>query len=328
VLVAGALVVAGILSFQASTPIRPSPSLPDLGAPVLKVRSSTGYGGINQGLGSQVSYTFTADPSLSTATGSATAYALVSPTDAAAVTGTIAQALGLTDTVTYLGPGNYNGGPSPGPDVTVDTVSGILNWQYPTWSGNVHTTPSLGDPSTCCNIPVNPSAPLPTDEQATMDAEQLLQAAGVSEAQLGAPTVSRYEAGVNVSFSIVAGGLPTDQYVQVEYGPGATVLTASGVIAAATPSATYPTISPTDAVGLLTDSSGSISRGTGQSMVAVDIDQATMVLSTYSLTDGASWLLPTWRLSGSVSGSAGAADSTYSGSVLAVPAKYVQLGDT
>jgi hypothetical protein len=323
-LVACALVVAAVLGLQASTPSRPMPSRPmpsrpALGLPVLKVRGTPTNGGYG-GLESQVTYKFLADPNLSKATGSASAYVLASPADMAAATGTIAKALGLSDTVTYLGPGNYNGGPSSGPDVTVDTQSGVLNWLYPTWSGNVNTTPSLANPTP---IAVNPNAPLPTDGQATMDAEQLLQAAGVGVEQLGAPKVSRYEAGVNVAFQVVAGGIPTDQEIQVEYGPGATVLTASGIIATTTLSATYPSISPTDAVGLLTDGSGG--GEASQPIVTVDISQATMTLATYVLTDGTSCLLPTWALSGPENGSGVAAGSTYTGSVLAVPAQYVQL---
>ena len=320
-LVACALAVAAIVSLPASTPSRPTTSLPTLGSPVLKVEalSTNGYGGVAW----PVAYKFSADPRLSTATGSATAYALASPTDMAAATGTIAEALGLPDTVTYLGPHNYNGGPSGGPDVTVDLESGILNWIYPTWSGNVHTDPALANPSTCCSIPVDPSAPLPTDDQATTDATRLLLAAGVNADELTVPTVSRYEAGVNVAFQVVVGGLPTDQEMQVEYGPGGTVLTTSGVIMNATPSATYSTISPAVAVGLLTNGSGS--SDSSQKTMAVDINQATLTLSTYRLADGATWLLPTWKLSGSTSGPTSAARSAYSGSVLAIPAKYVQL---
>jgi hypothetical protein len=296
---------------------RPSPSVSDPSAPVLKIRSVATNGGDING-GPQASYKFTADPDLSTATGSAASYLLASPTDVAAATRTIANALELSDMVTYLGPGNYNGGPGPGPDVTVDIVSGLLNWQYPTRSGT-RADPISANPS----IAVDPSAPLPTDGQANTDAEQLLEATGLSEGQLGTPMVSRYAAGVNVAFSIVAGGIPTDQYLQVEFGPGSVVLTASGVIVTATPSATYPTISPTDAVALLSSSSGSGYSGTNPSIVSVDINQAKLALSTYSLENGGSCLLPTWTLSGPETGSPGASSSTYSGSVLAIPSKYV-----
>jgi hypothetical protein len=328
----GALLVAVILGIGAAAPSLPalgSPatttSLPVRSLPVLKVRSgpvSGGYGMGGLATNSVVIYKFVADPDLSTATGSSTAYVLSSPADMATATGTIATALGLPDTVTYLGPENYNGGSADGPNVTVDSVAGILNWLYPTWSGNVNTDPALANPQ---SIAVNPNAPLPSDGQATTDAEQLLQAAGVSVNELGVPTVSRYEAGVNVAFQVAAGGLQTDQEMQVEYGPGATVLTASGIIATTTPSTTYPTISPTDAVGLLTSTSDSSSGPTSSSIVTVDISQATMTLATYTLEDGRNCLLPTWNLSGSESGSTGPADSTYSGSVLAVPAKYVQF---
>lgn len=321
-LVACCLVVAAILSLPASTPHRTTTVHSASGPPVLKVRATPnddGYG--LGGYGAEPpNYKFSADPSLSVATGSAAAYALASPADVAAATGTIAEALGLPDTVTYLGPDNYNGGASGGPDVTVGSQWGVLNWLYPTWSGNVHTTPSLAGPH---SIAVNPDAPLPTDGQATTDAEQLLQAAGLSEDELGAPLVSRYEAGVNVAFQFAAGGLSTDQEIQVEYGPGAVVLTASGIIATATPSAAYPTISPTAAVGLLTVESGG--GEASQPIVTVDVDLATMTLATYELTDGTSCLLPTWSLSGPESGPTVAAGSTYTGSVLAVPAQYVQL---
>lgn len=327
----GVLVVAAILAIEPAAPSRPALGLPATttvpvrSLPVLKVRSGPGTGGYVGGIESNslVKYKFVAGPRLSSRSGSATAYVLASPTDFAAATGTIATALGLPDTVTSLGPQNYNGGSATGPDVTVDSVGGILNWLYPTWSGNVNTDPALanGSPS----IAVDPGAPLPTDDQATADAVQLLQAAGISEDELGAPTVSRYEAGVNVSFQFVAGGLETDQAVQVEYGPGSTVLAASGVVATATASTTYPTISPAQAVGLLIDDAGPVPGESSRPTVTVEIDKAVLALATYTLADGRSYLLPTWNLSGTEGGSTGAAHSTYTGSVLAVPTKYVQF---
>ena len=60
-------------------------------------------------------------------------------------------------------------------------------------------------------------------------------------------------------------------------------------------------------------------------VVNVDINQATMQLSTYTLTDGTTWLLPTWALSGPETGTTVSADATYSANVLAVDSQYVQL---
>ncbi len=314
-----ALVVAAILGIEAAAPNLPAMGTRVIGPPILRVTqgpvsSENGMGGVlNTGHG-VTRYEFTAASGLSTTRASARAYELASPKDLAAATGKIARALGLPDTVTYLGPNNYNGGTSSGPDVTVDTVSGVLNWLYPTWTG---TSPQT--------IPVNPSAPLPTDTQAISDAEQLLQAAGISADQLGVPLVSRYAAGVNVAFQFAAGGLPTDQEIQVEYGPGSTVLTASGIIASATPLNTYPTIAPTEAVELLANQSGPVQGASHQSIVSVRINRASMVLSMYTLAGRRYVLLPTWSLTGTQGGSGGTTASDYSGSILAIPAKFIRV---
>ena len=65
--------------------------------------------------------------------------------------------------------------------------------------------------------------------------------------------------------------------------------------------------------------------------MTVDISQAKLLLETYVLSNGESWLLPTWKLSGPESGSVvsdgstySLDGSTYSANLLAVPAKYVQ----
>ncbi|HUZ40245.1 MAG TPA: hypothetical protein VMU68_02495 [Acidimicrobiales bacterium] len=289
----------------------PSPAK-TLPSPVLKIEPQPVAGGV----AFTNTYDFTADPSLSTAVGSATAYELTSPSDLSSVTGEIATALGVSGPVTYLGPGNYQAGPSSGPDVVVDTVSGILQWQYPDWT----------DQPPGVTVPVNEALPLPTDDQAMADARQLLQSIGVNAEQLGTPQLSRYPAAVNVEFPMEVDGLATDQYSQVSYGPGATVLTSMGIMTTATPSATYPTISPDQAVSLLTQSSGGSTSGevttnSGSDVVSVDINDAAPGLSTYVLTDGTSWLLPTWKLSGPESGTSVTNGSKYTGHVLAVGAK-------
>jgi hypothetical protein len=277
-------------------------------------------------------YDFSVDPSLSTAAGSGTGYQLSSPTDVASATGMMASALGLSGGVTYLGPGNYNGGAAPGPNVTVLEDAGVLSWLYPTWGGNVHQYPSLANPTP--SIPVDPNAPLPTDTQATTASQQLLLSMGVDGSQLGAPHVSRYPSAVDVSYPVVVGGLPTDQEESVSYGPGSTVVGTSGVIVNATPAAAYPTISPAQAVCFLpinsndptpSDGTSCDTGATGSDVVKVDVNEAMPALYTYKLTNGTSWMLPTWVLSGPETGSSLAAGSTYSGRALAVSSQYVQL---
>lgn len=291
-----------------------------LPSPVLRVEP----GPVNSGVADPPSYNFTADPSLSTTVGSATAYELTAPSDLASATGTIATALGVSGPITYLGPGNYQSGPSSGPDVVVGTDGGILTWQYPDWT----------DQPPGVSVPVNDALPVPTDVQAIADARQLLLSMGVSADQLGTPLVKRASAAATVYFPMVVDGVVTDQYSSINFGHGASVLAAQGIITTATPAASYPTISPAQAVALLTQSSGGSGGGLNQSsggssgsdVLNVDINKATLELATYVLTDGTSWLLPTWSLSGPESGSlvttTGAA--TYGGMVLAVANKFVQ----
>jgi hypothetical protein len=328
---AGALAAAVLVSVGSSTPTSsatgafPGSKL-HLPSRVLKLEP------ILPGMGTAYSYTydFTVDPMLSTATGSGTGYELTSPIDVAAVTAKMATALGLSGGVTNIGPGNYNGGVAPGPSVTTLVQAGVLSWLYPTWGGNVHQYPSLGEPQ---SIPVDPDAPLPTDAQATADAQQLFLSMGVDGTQMGAPQVSRYPAAVDVYYPIVVDGLPTDQEESVAYGNGATVISTSGVIFSATPSATYPTISPAQAACNLptnsndatpTDGASCNTGATEPDVVSVDVNAAAPALDRYVLANGASWLLPTWTLSGPETGSMVRAGSTYSGPALAVSGQYVQ----
>jgi len=279
-------------------------------------------------------YDFTPGASLSQSSGTGTAYELSAPTDVSSVAKAIATALGLSGGVTSLGAGGYDAGAAPGPFATISDNAGVLSWTYPNWGGNVNQYPSLATPQT---IPVNPNAPLPTDVRATTDALQLLQSMGVNTDELGGAQVSRASAAVDVGFRLVIGGLATDQWESVSYGLGSVVITTSGVIVSATPSASYPTISAAAAACLLpsdgyVSSNGDVPTGasscntgaTGSDVVNVTINSAVPELSTFVLADGTSWMLPTWGLSGPETGSSVTAGSTYGGSVLSVPSQFVQ----
>ncbi|HUD68601.1 MAG TPA: hypothetical protein VMQ40_00005 [Acidimicrobiales bacterium] len=184
---------------------------------------------------------------------------------------------------------------------------------------------------------MNPNAPLPTDLQATTDALQLLHSMGVNADELGGAQVSRASAAVDVEFRLVIGGLATDQWETVSYGPGSVVIYVSGVIVNATPSASYPTTSAAAAACLLagdgyvssfgyvpTGASSCNTGATGSDVLNVTINSAVPELSTFVLTDGKSWLLPTWGMTGPEAGSSVTAGSTYRGSVLSIPAQFVQ----
>jgi hypothetical protein len=208
----------------------------------------------------------------------------------------------------------------------------------------------------------SPGGQLLTDAQASQDALALLASVGET-ADLGTPQVTTSGGEVDVTIPMVVDGMPTDQSSYVAYGPGGALLGASGILSIPTAEATYPTIAPTAVIPILTADHGFVfnggvaplvapSNGGASSMsvapgavpttttvgiggvttttfeapaVHVEIDQATMQLATYTLSDGTSWLLPTWAVSGPETGSSISAQQTYSADVLAIAPQYVQV---
>jgi hypothetical protein len=63
----------------------------------------------------------------------------------------------------------------------------------------------------------------------------------------------------------------------------------------------------------------------GPPVVDVDINAASMVLGTYTLANGTTWLLPTWDVSGPETGTTITAAVTYAAKVIAVESQYVHL---
>jgi hypothetical protein len=312
-IVASAAVILGVVAAV--------PGPPNLGSPVLRVEKGPSPAGAENN-GPSYDYQYSANPNLASASGSATAYELVAPTDLSTITGTIADAFGLSGPVAYEGPGpsptvsgTYQVGPNNGPYVAAYSADGVIHWMY--------TASTSDEPR---------SSPVITHDEATMEAQQILQSIGDLN-QYGSPSVSQYGASVVVDFPMVVDGLPTDQTCSIAFLGSSFLAADYCIIATPTPAATYPTIAPTQAIDLLPQSGGT-SRATGVSgatgpnglpIVDVAIDQASQQLATYNLTDGTSWLLPTWALSGPESGTAVPAGSTFASNVLAVPAQYVQL---
>jgi len=101
----------------------------------------------------------------------------------------------------------------------------------------------------------------------------------------------------------------------------------TGVTGNTGPSGTTGNTGPTGVTGNTGPSGTTGPTGTtdGPPVISVEIDQATLTLATYTLTDGTTWLLPTWSLSGTETGSTVTAGSTYQASVLAIDSQYVNL---
>ncbi len=85
----------------------------------------------------------------------------------------------------------------------------------------------------------------------------------------------------------------------------------SGPVGSASPPVTTPPTTPPTTIP--------------EPVINVNINQATMQLATYSLTDGTSWLLPSWALSGPETGTTVSPGDTYTANVIAVDSQYVQL---
>ena len=160
---------------------------------------------------------------------------------------------------------------------------------------------------------------------------------------------------------LLADGVPTDQSDVLAFGPRGVLEWASGLFARPEPMHSYPTISPRAAVWALRENRGAIFFGSVQTVLApassphaashhvtktaatiqnpplalttvgppvvvnVTIDHATLRYDTYALTNGTSWLLATWALSGPQSGSKATQGATFVVNVLAVDPRYVQL---
>jgi hypothetical protein len=385
----GAVVVAGIVGLQAAAPEAlpvlaiGSSASHDLGADASRTpTASKPLGGL---MIPYLDYEFTSGPGLSTAAGTAVAYRLASSEDAASAVTQLAGAFGVQGSLDpSSGDGYYQIGSSDGPDVSTWDSGGVVDWSY--WANaNQAVASASGSSADDQNPPADPT--LPTDAQAGTDATSLLESVGVDAAMLGTPQVdSSSGIEVDVTVPMVVDGIETDQSYYVSYGHDDQLLSASGVLATATAAATYPTISPVDAVAVLSADHGFVFYGIepmtaagtaapadansssstdptstdptstdptstdptstdptstdpgsgdttpttdpGPPVVNVQIDAATLSLGTYTLTDGTTWLLATWQLSGPESGDASWGNGTYSASVLAIDSQYVQLQPT
>jgi hypothetical protein len=353
----GGLVVAGILGIQAAgAPGLPVLSLGSLARTLSQTSSTDQVPSANEfAVGTPyVSYRFDAAAALSSSAQPATAFQLVSTEAPAGAARLLAKAFGIDGRVTSSGNGDFEVGPTGGPLVSTWSSSGVVEWSY-------HSSASPSAPAPVV-VPHPPStAPgSAAAEWASPAAEALLARLGTPRA-FGAPVTTPVGAQFDVDVPLLANGIPTDQSDVFAFGQHGVLEWASGLIARAEPMHRYPTISPTAAVGVLRANRGAIWFGSVQLqrapmrqprttrhhvtktaatvtnassalttlgpplVVHVTIEHATLEYDTYTLTDGTSWLLATWALSGTESGSSATLGATFSVHVLAVDPRYVQL---
>jgi hypothetical protein len=254
----GALVVAGILGIEAAAQTLPNLPIIALGSQGGSHKAGPNVPGTSQGNAMMIPYEsfhFTVDPSLSSSTGTGTAYELSPSIDASTAASQVAQALSVSGDVVSQGDGSFQVGPDNGPYVSTWTSNGVVGWYYE--SASTITSVSSSTP------PTDPSGSLPSSDQAAQWALSLLGQLGVTS-DLGARSVSAYDSDVDVTIPILVDGLSTDQTFFVAYGAGSTVTTpdsASGEYVTAAAETSYPTISQTDAANVVIADNGFVFCG-------------------------------------------------------------------
>jgi hypothetical protein len=345
----GGLVLAGILGIEAASPGLPVLALGKIPQSSVEPQGlSVTYAPMVTAQPPFANYSFHSAAGLSSSSTPAIAYRLVSPVGAAAAASKLAITFGVRGRLVLLSTGAFRIAAHAGASITTWTSAGVVEWSYRTASA----TPN--------RLNANAKGALPNANQATNAALVLLSRLGV-QAGVGLPTSARSPAGVEVAVPLVAGTALTDQADVLAYGVGSLVESAHGVFATEVAGPVYPTISASQAIGILSadhgfvfyggiapiesagtpspegsdqaatgthqySSTGGFSAPSGPpAAIVVDIDHATLRYATYVLANGSSWLLPTWWLSGTEHGQGIEAGARYSAYVLAVVPRYVRL---
>ena len=241
-----------------------------------------------------MSYVLTVGSDLSSAAGSSPAYELSWPEDMTDSAIRLGQLFGVRSTQAVpngLIEGGVLVGSVSGPNVDVYPQEGILNWMYQ-------------DPT------AKSSGTAPSSSQATADALALLVKIGITE-NLGTPLVSPHLNGqlagdIAVSIAVVVNGDATNLSYDFVFGSGGSLVQSDGDLVRATSVGTYPTISPTQAVGIAHGGTTSVSPSEAPATCGVSgatpcqetVDSASMWYRPFGAADGSLYLLPTWQLTG------------------------------
>jgi len=241
-----------------------------------------------------VAYVLNAGPGLSTSGGSSAAFGLSWPDDMTGSAIRLAQVFGVGSTQAVpngLIEGGVLVGSVNGPNVDVYSQEGILNWMYQ-------------DPA------APPSTSSPTGPQATADALGLLAKIGITQ-YLGTPQVSPHLNGqlagdIAVSIDVVVDGDETPFYYVFVFGAGGSLVQSQGDLVSLSPAGTFPTISPTQAVGIAQGGTTYVSPTEAPTTCGVvgtppcqeTVNSASIRYQAFDAADGSLYLLPTWQLVG------------------------------
>lgn len=241
-----------------------------------------------------VSYVLSAGPELPTTGGSSVAYDVSWPDDMTTSAVTLAQLFGVGSTQPVpngLIEGGVLVGSVDGPNVDVYGQDGVLNWTYQ-------------DPT----APASTSTP--TGPQATADALALLAKIGITQ-YLGTPQVSpnlngQLAGDIAVAMDVVIDGDETGFNYVFVFGAGGSLVQSEGQLVALTSVGSYPTISPTQAVGIVQDGTTYVPENGAPTACGVSgtppcqetVNTASIRYQGFDAADGSFYLLPAWELTG------------------------------
>ncbi|MFY9782118.1 MAG: hypothetical protein WAK12_01105 [Acidimicrobiales bacterium] len=332
-LIAGSLVVAGTLAI-----LQGAPSLPALALQNASGNFATASPKGATAIQLYAQFDFTPASSLSTSVPSVKSYKLQIPRDGALEAVHVASVFGVTGSAK-----NTHGN---GTDWTVTSPSGsgldYENSDVPQWYYS-STTPAIA-PATESSTPVGN---LPSQSTVEADAQRYLGELGFNY-EVGSPTFSTSTTSTtaangtgrvttsteDVAYTVVVGGVATDQSVNFSVGAHNVVAYASGPAFNAGSSYAYPLQSPLAGVVVLnaeqkskySSTSSKTSKRSRPPIVDVTLNSDTLSLQTYELTDGTWWLLPEYHYQGLALIKSGSSTSIWN--ELAIDPSYVHVNNS
>lgn len=354
-LVTGALVTAGAVAvFQGA----------GTGLPVLAIQSATGANtpksaGFSASGAMQIyeKFNFSAGPGLSATTPTSPSYQLQIPDSASSEATRIATVFGVSGSAVTPSGGSSDWLVTTSSGATLDYSSaGLPQWTYSAAPSTTSTNSTNSTNSQTSNLPSQTTLAADVQRYLTkLGYDYTISAPSFSTTSstdnVSTPSSASTE---DVTYNVDVVGFSTDQYVSFSVDTNNNVVSASGPAFSVGSATSYPLQSPAAGVTALnteqqsrfpatSPTTGSSSTGGGTSsgvtpgstdttsptpssppIVNVTLDNDSITLHTYQLTDGSLWLLPVYSYTGLITSADG---STSSGTwnELAVDPRYVHV---
>jgi hypothetical protein len=329
-LIAGSLVVAGTLAI-----LQGAPSLPALALQNASANFATASPKGATAMQLYAEFDFAAASSLSRSALNAKSYELEIPRHGAIEAAHVASVFGVTGSARKTNGTDWTVTSSTGSALDYEN-SGVPQWYYSS------TTPAIA-PATKSSVPVGH---LPSQSSVEADAQNYMGQLGFNY-ELASPTFSTSTTSTtaadgtgqvttsteDVAYTVVIGGVATDESVNFSVGAHNVVAYASGPAFNAGPSYAYPLQSPVAGVAVLNSeqkskysSTSKTSKRSGPPIVDVTLHSDTLSLQTYELTGGTWWLLPEYHYQGVASTKSGLSTSIWN--ELAIDPSYVRVNNS